>query len=486
MLDENLPTFFVKPSTENPKSQSTLFVSQHGTEPQPAYAVRHLDPSLQTSRNRYAVALYDAFCPDALYGEVLIVPKWTQPTFSQEAIRANGGVQPPPEPIMPTEFTIQLYNPEQQILVRHKPKTWNTPATWEFEMPQRTFREPSKSQLDKTLITPATSDATSRLRFNWRKDGRMGSKELGCYLSGKVISPGGNSKKSREPDITIAIFSALREITLYEPNLYRVEMEDYKGLEIVLMLGAMVIRDVYSGPMKEAFHIINPPSNPTSPIDRPSATVPAQHPNGIPNKPLAASPPPGTKPQPPNQPLPQRPVQPPHQSIPPADPRTQWELDAESRVLKQQTAAEKRERLKKEKEAEKQTKKLLEAEEKGAKKRQAQIDKETERLKKLYGKEESKVHKLQQKQPSAFRPAQPPRPVQHPNHSRYPSVQHPSMPPQSQAQFLPPRPQSVVGGLRPPQQQQPQLKEKRSIFGFRKKESSTPANTLAKKRSSMF
>ncbi|KAF3484352.1 uncharacterized protein GIQ15_03676 [Arthroderma uncinatum] len=479
MLDENLPTFFVKPSTENPKSHSTLFISQHGREPQPAYTLRHLDPSLQTSRNRYAVALYDAFCPDALYGEVLIVPKWTLPTFSQEAIRTNGGVQPPPEPILPTEFTIQLYNPEQQILVRHKPKTWNTPATWEFEMPQKTFREPSKSQLDKTLTTPATSDATSRLRFNWRKDGRMGSKELGCYLSGKVVSPNGNSKKSREPDITIAIFGALREITLYEPNLYRVEMEDYKGLEIVLMLGAMVIRDVYSGPMKEAFNIVNPPSNPGSPIDRPPTTIPTILSNGSSNKPPVASPPSRTKPptQPATQPLPQRPTPPPRQNIPPADPRTQWELDAESRVLKQQSEGEKRERLRKEKDAEKQTKKLLEVEQKEARKRQAQIDKETERLKKLYGKEESKVHKLRQKQPPAPRPAQPHLPVQ-----------HPSIPPRSQVQFLSPRPQSVVGGLRPPQQQlpPPQLKEKRSIFGFRKKEPSAPANTLAKKRSSMF
>ncbi|KAM5436467.1 hypothetical protein MferCBS31731_005745 [Microsporum ferrugineum] len=473
MLDENLPTFFVKRSSENPKSHSTLFVAQHGKEPQPAYTVRHLDPTLQTSRNRYAVALYDAYCPDALYGEVLIVPKWTHPTFSQEAIRANGGVQPPPEPIMPTEFTIQLYNPEQQIMVRHKPKTWNTPATWGFEMPQRTFREPSKSQLDKTLTTPATSDATSRLRFNWRKDGRMGSKELGCYLSGKVIGPSGNSKKNREPDITVAIFSAFKEITLYEPNFSRVEMEDYKGLEIVLMLGAMVIRDVYFSPMKEAFNVVHPSSNPASPIDRPITTsVPSRPLNGATIKPPVTSHPPRT--QLPTQILPQRPPQratePPRQNIPPADPRTQWELDAESHALKQQNKAEKRSRLKKDKEAERQTKKLLEAEEKEARKRQVQIDKETERLKKIYGKEESKVHRLQQMQPPAPRPAQPPRQAQ----------------PQSQVQFVPPRPQSVLGGLRPPQQPPAQLKEKRSIFGFRKKESSVSTNTLLKKRSSMF
>ncbi|EFQ96781.1 hypothetical protein MGYG_08706 [Nannizzia gypsea CBS 118893] len=480
MLDENLPTFFVKPSSEAPKSRSTLFVAQHGKEPQPAYTVRHLDPELQTSRNRYAVALYDSFCPDALYGEVLIIPKWTHPTFSQEAIRANGGVQPPPEPIMPTEFIIQLYNPEQQVLVRHKPKTWNTPATWAFEMPQRTFREPSKSQLDKTITTPATSDATSRLRFNWRKDGRMGSKDLGCYLSGKVVGPSGNSKKNREPDITVAIFSALKEITLYEPNFSRVEMEDYKGLEIVLMLGAIVIRDVFFSPMKEAFNILNPPLNSASPINKPSSTpVPSRPLNGAAGYPPAIRPPPAS--HPPAKPLPQQPQQrpapPPRQSIPPTDLRSQWELDAEANVLKQQSEAEKRARLKKEKEAEKRTKKLLEAEEKEAKKRQAQVDKETERLRKIYGKGEIKVLKLQQQHQPAPRPPQPPRQPQN----------HP-VPPQSRVQFAAPRPQSIAGGLRPPPQQQPQpqLKEKRSIFGFRKKESGVAPNTLMKKRSSMF
>ena len=101
----------------------------------------------------------------------------------------------------------------------------------------------------------------------------MGSKDLGCYLSGKVVGPSENSKKNREPDITVAIFSALKEITLYEPNFSRIEMEDYKGLEIVLMLGAMVIRDVFFTPMKEAFNIVNPSSNPTSPIDKQSLSL---------------------------------------------------------------------------------------------------------------------------------------------------------------------------------------------------------------------
>ena len=157
---------------------------------------------------------------------------------------------------------------------------------------------------------------------------------------------------------------------------------------------------------------------------------------------------------------------------PPTDPRTQWELDAESRRLSQQVEAESRERRRKEKEADRRTQKLLQAEEKEARKRQAQIDKETERLKRLYGQEDN-VSRQRQKAPQV-----PPRPQQPPQintHQRYPS--HPV--PQS----LQSRPSPVMtGGLMPPQ---PKMKEKRSIFGLRKKEGESSQNLL-KKRSSMF
>ena len=54
-------------------------------------------------------------------------------------------------------------------------------------------------------------------------------------MTGKSTDPTGK-KKSKEPDIAVALFAGLKEITIYEPNLYRVEMEDYKGLEVVLLL----------------------------------------------------------------------------------------------------------------------------------------------------------------------------------------------------------------------------------------------------------
>ncbi|KAL9592968.1 MAG: hypothetical protein Q9179_006202 [Wetmoreana sp. 5 TL-2023] len=118
MLDENLPTFYLRPSSDNIKHHASVLLAQYGYEPAPAYSVRHPDPALPGSRNRYAVALYDSYHPDILYGEVLLTPEWTQPSLSQDEIRRNGGVPPAPQPILPSSFIIQLYNPDQQILVQ--------------------------------------------------------------------------------------------------------------------------------------------------------------------------------------------------------------------------------------------------------------------------------------------------------------------------------------------------------------------------------
>ncbi|EEH05761.1 conserved hypothetical protein [Histoplasma capsulatum G186AR] len=451
--------FFVKPSNVKPKFNSTFLFAQHGAEPTPVYTLRHLDPSLPGSKNRYAAGIYDAYSPDVLYAEVLLIPKWTQPSLSQEAIRQNGGVPPPPEPILPNEFVIQLYNPDQQVLVRHRPKTWNSAASWEFEMPQQTFRQPSSSKLDRTMSDPAASDITPKLKFIWRKDGKL-SRDLGCYMSGKKL----DDKKGKEPDITVAILRGFKEVTLYEPNLYRVEIEDFKGLEVVLLLGAIVIRDVYFGHIAETFHISDPP-NPNSLPG--SMTSSSQEPKKYANQ---IQPP--TAPQRPQAPIPERQTRP-----PPADPRTQWEIDAETARLKKQAEAEAKERRRREKEAEKETKRLLEAEQREARRRQAAIDQETERLKKIYGREEAQLRKQFSQTPQAPRPNPPPRPAStNPNsaaHNRYSSY----IPPPSHT-FAPPH----FGVQRP---SNPQLKERRSIFGLFKKEDGRN-NTISRKRSSMF
>ncbi|KAH8705074.1 hypothetical protein BGW36DRAFT_456599 [Talaromyces proteolyticus] len=404
-----------------------------------------------------------------------------------------------PEPVMPTEFSIHLYNPDQIITVQYKPKTWNTQPSWEFEMPQQSFKQPSNSTLDQMESDPAASDITPKLKFVWRKDGSL-SKDFACYLSGKTTTPG-TRKKNKEPDITLSIFKALKELTLYEPNLYRVEMEDFKGLEVVLMLGAVVIRDIFFGPLKDAFNIANssapvnpvatgavvPPSNKTSattaPPRRPQVTIPVRE-----SRPALAQ-----------------------QNT---NPSTNRETDAENARMKQQRQAEEQQRRRRAEAEERQSRELLEAEKKRQQKKQADINKETERLKKLYGKEDEQSRRQK-------RPPQPPRshtpgivvhtssPVHQARYSHYlpptqnqqrpgPYMQSPGKhrPSQSTASFhappQPPRPQSSASffgnGQRPPSSAQPvpQLKEKKSFFGFLRPSDNDDKSKLSKKRSSMF
>ncbi|KAI1617413.1 hypothetical protein EDD37DRAFT_219048 [Exophiala viscosa] len=481
MLDENLPTFVLDPSKDKPKQQSTFLFSQHGANFEPAYTLRQLDPEQHASRNRYAAAIYDAFNPDVLYAEVLLIPSWTQPPPISEQARLNGAVPPPPEPNLPTEFTIQLYNPDQQIKVTHRPATWNTAASWEFEIPQQTFRAPSWSALDRGQHDPAASEITPKIAFRWKKDSKF-SKDLACFLSGRSTDVVRKSR-SKEPDITVSIFKGLKEVTLYEPNLQRVEVEDLKGFEVVLLLGAVVIRDVYFGHLKETFNIstIGGKLNPTSPTTAAAALASDLRPQSSSPGQLAGSAQPG-------------PVRDPR--VPPTDPRSQWEIDAQTALLQRQYAEEERARRIREEEAEQQTRKLLEAEEAERRRRQqAQIDQETERLKQLYGQEDFNA-----------RPNLPPRvPHQQRHHSEstqsayaqsqqahYPTIPSttswggysaggPSSGPYmsgaaaSQSSFLAPHPASNQT-----------LKQKTSIFNFRRRSDHDSNNRLQRKRSAVF
>lgn len=439
-----------------------------------------------------------------------MIPEWTQPSVSAETIRANGGTPPPPEPILPTEFSIQLYNPDQQIVVRHKPKTWNKPARWEFEMPQLTFRTPSTSTLDHTQSDPAVADVTPKLRFSWRKDGKL-SKDLSCLLHGKTSTTPEAKNKSREPDITVALFQSLRELTLYEPNLYRVEMEDFKGLEVVLLLAAVAIRDIFFGPAKEAFHIVA--GGPTVANGKPQAAPPGRKSPQVQD----AGAPQNGKPIPPRLTIPQT------QSPAPQARRRQDELaQEEARRTQELLAAENR------------------SQKKARRQRQAEIENETKRLQQIYGQEEQHA-RLQKPNPvPSSRPNLPPRhtgPSRPYAHQHSQSLAHlpqgPSQPPrqshpqrphgapvptfanspylrgagqidprvQSSANLMPARPvqtrpQSTVGfyqqptssgalqpGPKPPQQLQP---KKSSFFGFLRSKEENGANRLDKKRSSMF
>ncbi|KAJ5168841.1 uncharacterized protein N7482_004435 [Penicillium canariense] len=524
MIDENLPTFFLK-NTLQGSQQSTIYHRQYGNDPEPAYNLRFLDPNLPTSRNRYGVALYDPYVPDIVYGEVAVIPEWTQPSLSADTIRANGGATPLPEPILPTTFSIQLYNPDQQIVITHQPKSWNKPARWEFEMPQRTFRVPSSSTLDRTQSDPAAADVTPKLRFSWRKDGKL-SKDLSCLLHGKSSTIPDTRTKTREPDITVALFQSLRELTLYEPNLYRVEMEDFKGLEVVLLLAAVAIRDIFLGPAKEAFHIVG--GAPPIGTPRPQQTAPPVR-NSPGTQPQSATAVQTGKPSPPRLTIPQTPS-----PAPQARQRQDERAKQEARRTQELLAAEQR------------------ARDKTRRQRESAVNAETQRLQQLYGREEQQVRVGASAKPTpspASRPNLPPRhtgpsrPSSHqhsqsysqshshlplgqpPRHSR---PQHPSgtpvptfanspymhgsagrLDPRAQStmhlaqprprpQLQQVRPQSTVGfypapagsgalapGPRPaPQQIQP---KKSGFFGFRRsKEESGQRTKLDKKRSSMF
>lgn len=335
-------------------------------------------------------------------------------------------------------------------------------------MPQRSFRMPSNSTLDQSQSDPATSDITPKLKFTWRKDGSL-SRDFACYLSGKSTTPDGK-KKNKEPDITVSIFRSFKELTLYEPNLSRVEMQDFKGLEVVLLLCAVVIRDVYFTPPKEAFNLVDVKSSPTSskPPALPETTTASANyaiANGQSDKP-----------------------QRPRVTIPSA---SEKETEAEQARLRQQEEAERRERLKREKEAEKKTMELLKKEEKEARRRKEEIEKETERLRKLYGKEEQK---LRQQRRLSQPPPMPPRPNQNQSARYYqnkPSQQTGShylqVPGKQQhhrtqsVAFLPQQSTPAPGGTRP---QSTSPKERRSIFGFLRSDSTE--NKLTKKKSSMF
>lgn len=490
-----LAAFFFKPSTGGTKHHLSFYLSQHGSDPEPIYSLHHLDPVQPSSKNCYASALFDSHNPDVLYGEVLIRPGWTQPTLSQEEIRKNGGVPPPPQPIIPTEFKVQLYNPDQQILIAQKTSKWSSNAWYEFSMPQQSFRMPSASALDRSQHDPSADPSIPKLNFVWRREGKF-SKDLTCFLTGKSTDPA-TKKKHKDPDIAIALFSELNEVTIYEPNLTRVDMEDYKGLEVVLLLSAAAIKDVFFSNVKETFHIGDPPrKNSGSVLRRNSLPLDAivsnpivasrpQHAVRPPQHPQTSRPPPHLQNRPHgphtagiNRPYnqqipalhypqiatssqPPRPSQPPP---PPLDPRSKWEIEAETARLKAQTEVEQRNqkkneeaRLKEKKkmdEAEaKRLRKMVEAEDRERKKKQAEVDKETERLRRKYGTQgqELRPPTMHQRQHSA------------PSPNTYgPSIRPQFATPQPRPQarpLAPPRPQNLQYNVpqprpqvRPPQQ----------------------------------
>ena len=156
--------------------------------------------------------------------------------------------------------------------------------------------------------------------------------------------------------------------------------------------------------------------------------------------------------------------------LPHVDPRAQWEIEAETARIKAQVEAEDRERkrlediqrrkrLKAEEAGAKKTMKFLEAEEKDRRRRQAEVDKETERLRKKYGNQVPSHHK-----------------------SSGPYLQPPGggQPSASASSFF-----GGSGLLRPDEGRK--LKGgKKSFWGLRSQSEGQSSNALRKKQSNMF
>ncbi|KXX75994.1 hypothetical protein MMYC01_207478 [Madurella mycetomatis] len=388
MLDENLPTFRLRPSSDSPLS-SILYFTQHGSDPSAEYLIRRPDPALPESRNKYALALCDPFNPDVVYGEVMVEPEWTQPTLSAAEIRAqaqSGAGPAPAAAIVPDSFTIQLYNPDQTVAVKMVPGTWNKSDSWEFDLPVQTFRTPTSSQLDREQqnASPAAADLIPRIMFRWKKEGRL-SKEMTCYMSGTRLG----ARKNKEPDITIAMFKAAREsvMTIYQPNLRRVELEDRKGLELILLLGSEVIRDLYLSPKVDVFNVqgggpvlngnkrknSRPTGSTTDLAGIGAATMSGAVAAAVP--PAAATSTPAVRPPPPTTAAA-------NNAAP--GPASRPEIDAETRRLQALVEREERERRKAELAEQKRIQKMIQEEEKERRRREAEIAKETERLRKNF------------------------------------------------------------------------------------------------------
>ncbi|KAF5027362.1 hypothetical protein F66182_538 [Fusarium sp. NRRL 66182] len=386
MLDDNLPTYRFKPSSENPLN-SLLYFTHNGSDPAPEYLVKR--PSPAEASGQYAIGLFDSQNPSVIYGEVDLKPDWALPTLSAAEIRAQNGNPPPKTPITPDTFAVALYNPDQAVAIKQHPGSWGKSDIWEFEIPERSFKLPSTSQIDQE-DRPSIAELVPKVVFRWKRDGRL-SKDMTCYMTGRNVG----GKKSKEPDITVAFFRAKQDstLTIYEPNMARVEIEDRRGLEITLLMSAETIKDLYLSPQQDPFNLAaahgrrRQNSRPTTT----SSTAPAM--SGAINN--------------------TRPSSPPRAQAAAAQPsnnnaQRQAEVEAESRRLKAEEERKRREREKQEEEERKRIQKMLETEEQERRKRDAEVDKETERLRREYGMAGQNFEN--QTSPTQTSPALPPRP----------------------------------------------------------------------------
>ncbi|KAK6537172.1 hypothetical protein TWF694_011369 [Orbilia ellipsospora] len=520
--DEVLPRFQIRPSADGDPFHQTIL---HSHDYQPA------EPTYLKTRSKhpdeYSIALLDAYIPDILFAQVVARPTISTPSLSLDEIRRqnNGGAPVLPTITLPTAFTIQLYNPESQVTVRQKTSKW-TGSYWEFTLPRHSFRQPTGSRLDAQVAKNSALPPTDVSTFRWRKDGGVVSKtSLRCTMLSTAATSGDKNARKKggaEPDITVAIMDKFKDVTIYEPSLHRVDVEDKKGLELVLVLTASVIADIYFMPPSSTFNIgvQTAVKTSTSPNVRPQRPLPTVIPGvGVNGDGRRRS----------NSISPISPTggllsRPPSNNAPTV---VNNGVLRDTAALQRQQAAESRRRAEEEqrrareaaKEEEK-TRKMLALEEKERKKREAQVNAETEKIRKQFGNDALAWERLKQQQqstpqyqgyyghqrgqsvqspPSSFQspPQQPPRPpvIFEPVHSQ-PTQQY--APPRRHSQQLPPRqplyPVSESHQARPPQgqflappsafpqQPQQQVKKKSSFLGL----FGGGNSGLAKKKSSFF
>ncbi|RCI07607.1 hypothetical protein L249_1599 [Ophiocordyceps polyrhachis-furcata BCC 54312] len=337
---------------------SSLFAyfSYNGSEPLAVYLLKR-----PPSRGRYALGLLDAQCPSLVYAEVLVEPEWSQPTTTE--------TRSSPVPLVPDAFSLELFNPHLAVAVKLRPASWNKSDAWEFEVPETSFKLPSASRIDQDDDNkPPVAALAPRVCFRWKRDGRL-TKDLTCYMCGRSVA----GTKSKEPDITVAMFRAAKNqgaVTIYEPNLARVDVEDRKGLELILLLGAVAIRDLYLAHRSDPFNLASSSSSSAAASSGPQPVLASG---------ALACHPPVTRPTP--QHAAQPPLAPPRQQQPPPP-----NSDAETRRLRAMMAQEERERQRRDQEEQMRIQRMLADEEASERRRrEAEVERETERLRRQYG-----------------------------------------------------------------------------------------------------
>lgn len=260
----NVPSAFlythVKPKEE--PHIVTLSYTVSGSEPQAIYTLTR-SPTL---RNTYSLTLSDASFPSIHYAHLTTALEFAATTPPD-----------PPKPLLPKSFTLNLLNPTSTVTISllHTTLRGNF---WEFTLPKQSFTPPSASRID----THYTAPPSTHLTFRWRKEGSaLTRRQLRCSLVSPGNLPGAKRNAgAAEPDIPLAMYSGLAstrgELTIYESNLARVELEDMKGLEMVLLISARVINDIHFVPTAQSFNTALPAPD-RYPTPAPAAPIPVDH-----------------------------------------------------------------------------------------------------------------------------------------------------------------------------------------------------------------